>query len=535
MAFGYPNLYANGLNSNTQIRRSVDMAYQRGATYGIYLTGSTYEQSLEMVVDIYINGVKEGRMEVVPYSVENLPSPNETDVAYKFNVRPYDYIQNFIEAEHYGKYKGMNWAQTNEEINIDDTYPNSVQFNLKYGYQYVSGTTVVREFTDDPTNDLDHYTDIPSCPGSTGYTPTDLTNTGENFTLVGGNFQMNEKYFFPNEDQEVGSVVGTGYTFSTLDTERRLSPMSQFLMDYPSLPEKSETSRFLTESPRIQTVDVDDHHSISYLWGQTGDRQVIEADFAVFKFYANNNFEVNRYDLDLYNDYPTGYTTNLEMRKIPCGPRDISTIMIEDLFNDFTNITYYTVQLYAGYSEVSGKKELYGPITPVSEKMYFYTSGSDNSIRRSCYPESTRLSFLNSRGGFDYFTFKTYRNDTKKISRETFESRYYAPNYVAPDSKWGRSVKQFAADVDREVVLESDYLTVEEGDWLQDLFLSPQVYEVKPSFISPLGCQDDYYMDLTPVQVISTEVETITKKHKKLNKYRITVKYANSYFTNKGF
>lgn len=176
MAFGYPNLYANGLNSNTQIRRSVDMAYQRGATYGIYLTGSTYEQSLEMVVDIYINGVKEGRMEVVPYSVENLPSPNETDVAYKFNVRPYDYIQNFIEAEHYGKYKGMNWAQTNEEINIDDIYPNSVQFNLKYGYQYVSGTTVVREFTDDPTNDLDHYTDIPSCPGSTGYTPTDLTN-----------------------------------------------------------------------------------------------------------------------------------------------------------------------------------------------------------------------------------------------------------------------------------------------------------------------------------------------------------------------
>ena len=538
MAFGYPNLYANGLNSNTQIRRSVDMAYQRGATYGIYLTGTTYEQSLEMVVDIYVNGVKEGRMEVVPYSVENLPYPNETEYAYRFNVRPYEFIQNFLEAEMYGKYKGMNWALTNEEININDIYPNSVEFNLKYGYRYVSGTTVVTEWTpaqDAPQNDFDHFTDIPSCPGSTGYTPSEFTNTGENFTLVGGNFQMNEKYFYPNEDQEVGSVIGTGYTISTLDTERRLSPMSQFLLDYPSLPEKSETSRFLTESPRIQTIGVNDHHSLSYMWGQTGDRQVIEADFAVFKFFANNDFEVNRYDLDLYNEYPTGYTTNLEMRKIPVGTRDINTIMIEDIFSNTTNITYYTVQLYAGYSELSGKKELYGPITPVSEKMYFYTSGSANSIRRSCYPESTRLSFLNSRGGFDSFTFKTYRQDTKKIARETFESRYYAPNYQAPDHKWGRSTKQFAADVDREVILDTDFLTVEEGDWLQDLFLSPQVYEVKPSFISPIGCQDDYYMDLTPVQVISTEVETITKKHKKLNKYRITVKYANSYFTNKGF
>ena len=43
MPFGYPQLYANGLNNNTQIRRSTDMIYQRGGTYSVTLTGDTYQ------------------------------------------------------------------------------------------------------------------------------------------------------------------------------------------------------------------------------------------------------------------------------------------------------------------------------------------------------------------------------------------------------------------------------------------------------------------------------------------------------------
>ena len=50
MSFGYPQLYANGLNSNSQIRRSVDFVYQRGGTYEVVLTGTTLEPSVELVV-----------------------------------------------------------------------------------------------------------------------------------------------------------------------------------------------------------------------------------------------------------------------------------------------------------------------------------------------------------------------------------------------------------------------------------------------------------------------------------------------------
>jgi len=58
---------------------------------------------------------------------------------------------------------------------------------------------------------------------------------------------------------------------------------------------------------------------------------------------------------------------------------------------------------------------------------------------------------------------------------------------------------------------------------------------MKGDYISEIDVNDKIYKDLTPVQVISTEVDTITKKHKKLNKYRITLKNSNTFFVNRGF
>jgi hypothetical protein len=68
--FGYPQQYANGLNNNSQLRRSADMIYQRGGTYEVVLTGNTYSTSLELDVDLYSDDRKVGRMSIVPYNVK---------------------------------------------------------------------------------------------------------------------------------------------------------------------------------------------------------------------------------------------------------------------------------------------------------------------------------------------------------------------------------------------------------------------------------------------------------------------------------
>ena len=526
MSFGYPTQYANGLNSNSQLRRSVDMIYQRGATYEVVLTGSTYNTTLELDVDLYKNDDLVGRMQLVPYDV----SYSASTYTYRFNIRPYDYLSNYVEAQHYQYYWLNDWYTTNQTINIDNPYPNNIKANFKFGYRYLTGSTVVTEYTGSPTNDYNHYTDIPFCATSTGFTASGFTNTGEYFDYIGGAFQFKDHFILPNFDQELSSVVGTGLTINTLDIYRRYSPMSQYLFDYPTVPEMSETSRFLTDAPRIQSIQESENYVLYFLNGQTGDRQVIEADYVVFEFYDENNNLVDYADSQInlsgttYQS-PTGYTDNLRVFGIPCGPKDITNIFATV---DFSQVAYYRVQLFYSYPTNNIKRVTQGPIGPVSEAFYFY-------LYDNCLPESTRLAFLNSKGGFDYFTFTSYRQDTKKISRVTYDNRYYATNLQSADRNYGRTVKTFATDVDREIVLESDYLNVQYGDWLQQLFYSPQVYEVKEDYISPLDRQDKIYKDLRPVQILSTEVETITKKHRKLNKYRITLKYADTFFVNKGF
>jgi hypothetical protein len=526
MAFGYQTLYANGLNNNTQIRRSTDMIYQRGANYNIVLTGTTYESSMELDVDLYANGDKVGRMSIVPFSI----TQNGSVYTYTFNLRPYDYMSNFIESQHYPYYWLNDWYSTTEQINWNNPYPNSIQANFKYGYRYLNGTELITEYQTEPTNDLDHYTDVPLCATSPCFSPSGFTNTGEFFDYIGGEFQMQDKLILPNFDQEVGSVMGTGFTMNTVDRNRAYSPMSQYLMDYPSVPEMSETARFLTDAPRIQYIQSNENYVLYYLNGQTGDRQVIEADYAVFEFYNESNTQIQYFEQQLNFSgttfaSPTGYTDTLQIFALPCGPQDINNIFSAVNWDD---IAYYRVQLFYSYPTNSTNRVFIGPVGPVSEAFYFYVG--DN-----CGPEDTRVAFLNARGGYDYFTFTSYRQDTKKITTQTFNNRYYSTDLTGPDRDFGRVSKTFGTDIDREIVLESDYLSVAYGGWLQQLFLSPQVYIMKPDYISQIDRQDKVYKDLRPVQVISTEVETITKKHRKLNKYRITLKAADSFFVNRGF
>ena len=528
MAFGYQQLYANGLNNNSQLRRSTDMVYQRGANYNIVLTGTTYQSSMELLVNLYNEGTQVGKMNIVPYDI-NLSG---STYYYNFNLRPYDYMSNYVQSEHFTYYWKNDWFNTTNTININNPYPNIITANYTYSYRYLSGNTYVGEST---VHDLNHYTNIPNCINATGFTASGFTNTGQYFDYVGGQFQQAEnKFILPNFDQEIGTVMGTGLTINTLDIYRRLSPMSQYLMDYPTVPEQSETARFLTDAPRIQYIQPDENYVLWYLNGQSGDRQVIEADYAVFTLYDENNNKLssNGYWAQQLNfsgttfASPTGYTDTLQPFALPCGPADITNLFLSG--QTWDNVGYYSVQLFYSYPTNSTDRVTIGPVGPVSETFYFY-------LYNNCKPENTRIAFLNSKGGYDYFTFTSYRQDTRKITTNSYDSRYFSTDLAGPDVNIGRTSKNFGTDVSQEFVVESDYLSVPVGNWLEQLFSSPQVYEVKPNYISPMDRQDKIYWDLRPIQVLSTQVDKITKKHQKLNKYRITFKSADTFFANRGF
>jgi hypothetical protein len=535
MAFGYPTII--GANNLSQYRRSVDMIYQRGATYDVTLTGTTYEDSMELVVDMYNKDVKVGQMSIVPYDV----SLSGGTYYYQFGIRPYDYMSNYIESEHYTKYPYSSFTAANLSINVNRTqYKNITRANYKYGYRYYSGNTLVTEYTGNtPTNDFQHTWNFFGCNITSPSINIYPMPNGQYFDYIGGQFQMDEHLILPNYDQELGSAlqvggVGLDMTLTT-DYERNYSPASQFIFSYPRTPYQSEVSRFLTDAPRIQYVTENDSYSLYYLMGQTGDRKVIEADFVLFRFYNENNELLSSYNTQLvtsgstYGAFrsPTGYTDTLDIWTLPVGPADIPNVYADN-FGLTSAVAYYTVQICGGYPTNNALRVSTGPVVPVSEMFYFYLT--DN-----CLPQDTRVVWLNNRGGYDYYTFTAYRQDTKKISRQTYDNRQYQTNPNSPDRNIGRTIKTFATDVEQEIVLESDFLTLADGNWIEQLFYSPQVYIMKRDYISQIGPESIIYKDLTPTQVLSTEVETITKKHQKLNKYKITMKVANNFFVNKGF
>jgi hypothetical protein len=536
MSFGYPQLYANGLNSNSQIRRSADFVYQRGGTYEVILTGSTLEPSIELVVKLYSDDNLVGGMALVPF--ETGPTDYET-YYYKFGIRPYQYLQNYVETEHYQYYWKDDFDSTTQLINVDAPYPNGIKTNIQYGYRFLSGGTYNYEYTGGTTttnaelinlNDYNHFTYLPESYNSTGFTPSDYVSTGKYFDYIGGTFQFNNNLILQNFDQEVGTNIGTGFTADTISLYNRLSPIGQYLMDYPTVPEQSVSGRFLTSSPRIQFVQSSENYVLYYLNGQTGDRQVIEADWATFEFYDVNNNQIAFYNQELNKsgtiyESPIDNTDTLRKFALPCGPQDISNLFTGVTW---TNVAYYRVQLSYGLPTWNVNRLNAGPIGPISELFYFY-------LYDNCLPESTRLVWLNEQGGYDYYTFQSYRQDSKKITRQTYDNRYYATNLNSPDRNIARTTKTFDTDIEYQIVLESDYLSVSQAQWIEGLFTSPQVYIMENDFISPIDRQDKIYKSLNPIQITSTDVDTITKKHKKLNKYRITVKTADSFFVNKGF
>jgi hypothetical protein len=525
----YTQYYPNGLNNPTQLRRSVDMVYQRGSNYGITLSGDTFNSSLQLNVDLIIKNEVVGRLNLVPYEVNNI---SNTQFIYKFNIRPYDYLSNFIQSEHYTSYWLNDWFESNKTINLENKYPNNISFQMKYGYQYTIGNITTTEYTGGtPTNVFNHYTDIPDCKETIDFTASGYTNTGGYFDLVGGSFQMGrDRFLLPNVDQQIGSTVGDDININIVDYYRNLSPMSQYLFDGPAVPEMSSKSRFLTDTPRIQYIQENENYTLAYLNGQTGDRQVIEADFVVFELYNQQN-EIVNYFYQILNwsgttyNTPTGYTDTLQVFYLPVGPKDINMIYANI---DWTDVAYYRTQIYYGYPTEDLDRNLKGPIGPISEAFWFYL--------KDCSPrENTRLVWLNQKGGYDYFTFTDYRNDVKKINKQSYDNRYFSSNISSADSNIGRTTKTFDMNVNREITLESEYLTTQQSNWLEQLFLSPQVYEMGEDFISVMDRQDKVYKDLKPVEVLSTEVQSINKNNRKLNKYRITLKYSDTYFTVKGF
>ena len=136
-----------------------------------------------------------------------------------------------------------------------------------------------------------------------------------------------------------------------------------------------------------------------------------------------------------------------------------------------------------------------------------------------CNPKGfnqVRLAWLNTLGGFDYFTFKR-KNITEIINDKTYYGRQHgswnASSYKQKIHERGKSIVNISAT--EQMFLNTHLLNETEALFLQDLFSSPVVYMFENSNAIPVCVLDSSYTKRTSANDKIMQYElTIEKAHK---------------------
>lgn len=222
----------------------------------------------------------------------------------------------------------------------------------------------------------------------------------------------------------------------------------------------STLSKFLTNSPDRIKIPADGEFNLSFL--QDPDNPTDDMEIKTY----------DRFDT-LLGTYVVDNTFNLSSPDVPedyrlsvgVGPEQLneSTLSsgVQPVYH--SNVHYYTIQL----RNSSG--------TPVSEIKEF-----EIDSRCTNYDPYT-VWWWNREGGWDayYFPLKFSRNVS--VARTVFE-KYLDGDYELGD----RGEKVLSVDAREAHTYNTNWLTLEEGRWLRELFTSPEVYVTVPDEYSGL-------------------------------------------------
>lgn len=221
-----------------------------------------------------------------------------------------------------------------------------------------------------------------------------------------------------------------------------------------------------------------------YLWGATGSPSVGSSWEELTIFNATES-PVSDTDYTITNYVTTKAYTALGIRfkatstLEPCGAYGC--------FSDYWNITVDTPD----YDQVCFQLfpyQTYGQsalgATGISEKVC-YNINDDN-----CWGfEPIRITWLNAKGGRDWYTFIKRNTFTQNASRDSF---YQLPGYWSGNgfsindinpAKYGTTV--FNVNLEQVWTASTDWLSEADSAWLRDLFKSPSVHVYLPGNPQP--------------------------------------------------
>jgi hypothetical protein len=151
------------------------------------------------------------------------------------------------------------------------------------------------------------------------------------------------------------------------------------------------------------------------------------------------------------------------------GPQNIKNEFNNQ--NYFNGVAYYTVRITTT-----------GNANTVSETITY-------EIVPNCSPyDNYRIVFLNRVGGYEYFDFKMNHKKTTEIEKTEY-GKVLDWNYSMGER--GRDILSVKATENFEI--NSDWVSEDEAEWLEQLFTSPDVYVIRNNELYPIIITDRQY------------------------------------------
>ncbi len=259
------------------------------------------------------------------------------------------------------------------------------------------------------------------------------------------------------------NVFSTGATLST-GTKYAIQSNIDYL-DYNSSDNYlgykmlGPTSKFLTKSPRTLDIQSGEYSTLSFIQTTT---QSIGYLSVVDSLGGTYSQPINVGTASIRIDIPTG-TLNLGIN---------------------ANAQWYDITLKSGAT---------GSILSETFRYELHCLNTQWTPFRLCW--------LNSYGGIDYKTFKYIDKNAKNIERSNFD-RNLTFGYTNQD----RGITTYRLNDFNEYTVVSDLVTEDEGEWLVDLFTSPEVYWIRGTELIPLTLTSNSYAQAVGLESVQVNV-----------------------------
>jgi hypothetical protein len=274
------------------------------------------------------------------------------------------------------------------------------------------------------------------------------------------------------------------------------------------------SSRFLTNGPKKNKFyTVYDFNSKDILYDVTTTKPL--KNIILKTFSGGTTFTTYDISVEAFVTAFTSSTNTYHRFSIGMGPANLNSIdpsfifpaATQPLIND--SVTKYEIYLSSGDTMYFPP---FNPAPAISETLTF--------VKECNKFLALQIMWLNRFGSYDYFTLDAnfnLRRAFEKIEYQKKAQKVYSPTEygVKPTNK-GFSV--LSNDETSLYVLNTNWLTEDEADWLEELFTSTDVYLYHPS--SDL---DIYNLSIFPVTIIDTEVSFFNERSR-MRKYEINVK-----------